>query len=241
MMHQTHPQLRAIVVFPQVLAQTLDRHLSSVDSASDGEDYYLPLRRVLIDPEHYFLVGLTVLEDCEFFVAGNLHLAQEGLTECAFGEGGREILRELTIFYFQFLPFVHSAGNAFGRQRLLMAVGGRRLGLLNHGSSLGLLLLEVLILILREQHFAESDAFDDTFGDDAHLLGLEGVVEKKDIVLLEIEDVDVDQLGVGDALVVLDDLLEVGLAVDEVPEFEVAGQEGLDGLLPLVNALDAVD
>lgn len=121
-----------------------------------------------------------------------------------------------------------------------MAIGRRRLGLLNHGGPLGLLFLEILILILRKEHFAESDAFDDTFGDDAHLLALEGVVEKKHVVLLDIEDVEVDEFGVGDALVVLDDLLEVGLAVDEVPEFEVAGQEWLDGLLPLVNALDAV-
>lgn len=75
MMDQTHPQLGAIVMFPQVLAQTLDRHLSSVDGASDGEDDDLPLRRVLIDSQHYFLVGFAVLEDCEFFVARHLHLA----------------------------------------------------------------------------------------------------------------------------------------------------------------------
>lgn len=59
-------------------------------------------------------------------------------------------------------------------------------------------------------------------------------------MLLDIEDVEVNEFGVSDSLVVLDDLLKVGLAVDEVPEFEVAGQEWLDGLLPLVNALDAV-
>ena len=52
-----------------------------------------------------------------------------------------------------------------------------------------LALLRLLVLVLTQQHLAQSDPFDDTLGHHTHLFALEGVVEEKNIIFLALETV----------------------------------------------------
>ena len=49
------------------------------------------------------------------------------------------------------------------------------------------------------------------------------------------------QFGLGDGMVILHDLVQVVFPLIDVLQLEISGQGGLDALLPLVDALDAVD
>lgn len=70
-------------------------------------------------------------------------------------------------------------------------------------SPLGFLLLRYLQLVFGQQHLAESDPFDDTFGDDAHLFAFEGVVKEKHVVSFRIESIDLSEFGLQQSFVVL--------------------------------------
>ena len=97
-----------------------------------------------------------------------------------------------------------------------------------------------LVLVFDEQHFTEPDPFDYTFGNNTHLFALEGVVQKENIMFFVLEAVDLAEFTADDGVVVLHDLEEVVPAAAEVLQLDIPGQEGLNALLPLVDALDAV-
>jgi hypothetical protein len=73
---------------------------------------------------------------------------------------------------------------------------GRRFHFLDERCPLGFLFLRLpLALVLHQQHLAKPDTFDDALGHDAHLLPLKGVIEEEYVWLLEVEKVDLAQLG----------------------------------------------
>ena len=196
-MHQRHPQLRTVIVLPQVLAKTLQCLLRCLQRTLYRQDYDLALRGVLVHRQHDVLACLHTLEHSQLLVAQKLYSGQKGKGEGRGGKERGEVVREVAVLQLYLLPLLDGGSEALGRERLIVMPSGWRfhvlLVLLDHGRALALLLLAALLL--EQQHFAQSDAFDDALGDHAHLLALKGVVEEEHVRLaLPVEHVHLAQL-----------------------------------------------
>lgn len=98
---------------------------------------------------------------------------------------------------------------------------GWRFDLVDERSPLAL--FRLLVLVLAQQHLAQSDPLYDALGHQAHLLALEGVVEEEYVVLLALKAVELLQFGLSDGVVILHDLVQVVFALADVLQLEVSG------------------
>ena len=210
-------------MLPQILAQTFHRILHCLYAAPHCQNYDLSLGRVFVNRKHDVLGCFCALENCDFFVAHEFDSIEERLAEGTVRESVGKILRKISILYLQFFPFFDGGHDSLGGHGLILVSIGRRFNFLDERCPLGFLFLRLLSLVVEQQHLAEPDAFDDAFGDDAHLLPLESVIQQEHIGLLEVEGIHLPQLRDRDAAVVLNDLGEIGPAVGDIPQLVVAG------------------
>ena len=209
-------------MLPQILAQAFDRIFHCLYGAPHCQNDDFSLGRVFVNSKHDVLGCFCALENCDFFVAHEFDSVEERLTEGTVRESVGKILRKISILYLQFFPFLDSGHDSLGRHGLILVSIGRRFNFLDERCSLGFLFLRLLPLVVEQQHLAEPDAFDDAFGDDAHLLPLQSVIQQEDIRLLQVEGIHLPQLRDRDTAVVLNDLGEIGPAVSDIPQLVVA-------------------
>ncbi len=139
-------------------------------------------------------------------------------------------------------PISHeNRSRSFGRHRLVLTARRHFAILLNERSAFAFFLFDFLSFLFSQQHLAVSDSLEYIFGDDAHFLALEGIVQEEDVGSFLLKPVDLCDPSGCDHFVVFDEFGHVAFAIGKISEFGVSGEQGFDGLLPLVDALDAVD
>jgi hypothetical protein len=97
------------------------------------------------------------------------------------------------------------------------------------------------LALLIYHNLAEPNAFDEVLGDVDHPFPLHGVVQEEHIHLLSLELVNFLEVAIDNILVVILHLFDVGLTMVGIGDFEALGAHSLHILLPVEDALNAVD
>jgi hypothetical protein len=109
---------------------------------------------------------------------------------------------------------------------------------LNKWSSFGLLFF---VFILSKHNLAESDSLDEIFGDIADLLTFKRIIKEKRIRLFFLKVVNLVDFGINNFMKVIDDFLQIRFSIMNVDWLDFLFKNCFKRLLPLINALNAMD